>query len=176
MKILCLVLVVCIMMISGSCATTSFRSTNSSSWIAKKSAKARGTVRIGTVSAEKSGEWGTLEREVRELLPLYFSEKNYIAVSPGSEADYTAEVRVREREYPKGWKTRHSLSVEVRLWQKENDEQPLPLAAGRTMNQGKETFSSSKTLSSMLRQAVKNAVRGLPSKSRKPIVNTEDEE
>ena len=169
------ILVFIFLTIFGSCVSTSFNSANSSSWKAKESEKAKGTIRIISVSAEKSGEWGTLEREVKELLPLFFSEKAYVTVSPAGEADYTAEVRVREREYPKGWKTKHSLSVEVRLWAGEDEGKPLPLTAGRAQNLGKKSFSSTKTLSTMLRRAVRNAVRKLPSKNRKSISGPEGE-
>ena len=167
------VLVFIVLAIFGSCVSTSFDSANSSSWKAREKEKAKGTVRIVSVSAEKSGEWGTLEREVKELVPLYFSEKAYVTVSSTAEADYAAEVRVREREYPKGWKTNHSLSVEVRLWAGEDEGLPLPMTAGRAQSQGKKSFSSSKTLSVMLRRAVKNAVRKLPSKKRNLVSGQE---
>ena len=118
----------------------------------------RGSVRIASVSAERTGEWSSLEKEISGLLPLLFSEESYRVVS--GNADYSAEVHVREREYADGWRTKRSLSVEIRLWAGDASG-PLPLSAGRSVRQGKQSFASSKTLSAMLRAAVKNAVAGV---------------
>ena len=161
-------------LVFGSCV--SFDSSESSSWAFGKEGNSRGTIRIISVSAEKSGEWGTLEKEISDLLPLLFSEEAYLVVSPSAQADYSAEVKVREREYPNGWQTRRSLSAEVRLWAGDGFAgQPLPLSAGRALNQGKQSFASSKTLSAMLRKAVKNAVRSLPQKGRNAVSPQGDE-
>ena len=140
----------------------SFDFPESSFWASGDGEEPRGTIRIISVSAEKPGEWGSLEKEMRDLLPLLFSEEAYRVVSPPVQADYSAEVKVREREYTDGWQTKRSLSAEVRLWAGKDSADGLPLSAGRALNQGKQSFASSKTLSSMLRKAVKNAVRGLP--------------
>ena len=146
----------------GSCV--SFDYFESSSW-AWDRGNARGTVQVISVSAEKAGDWGALEKEINDLLPLLFSEEAYLVVSPSARADYSAEVSVREREFPDGWQTKRSLSAEVRLWRGESfPGQVLPLASGRALNQGKQSFASSVTLSAMLRKAVKNAVRGLEKK------------
>jgi len=145
----------------GSCV--SFNSSQSSSWAAGNREKARGIIRIISVSVEKPGEWGLLEKEINDLLPLLFFEKHYITVSADEKADYLVEAAVREREYPDGWKTRRSLSAEVRIWVSDDvSEQPLPLSAGRALSNGKQSLASSRTLSAMLRKAVKNAVSGLP--------------
>jgi len=150
-----------ILIVLGSCV--SFDTSGKSFWATGGMEKARGSIQIVSVSAEKSGEWGLLEKEVRDLLPLLFFEKGYITVSHDEQADIFAEVTVREREYIDGWKTRRSLSAEVRLRAGENFlSQPLPLSAGRTLSNGKQSFASSKTLSAMLRKAVKKAVNGLP--------------
>ena len=147
--------------IFGGCV--SFYSNGNSSWAAGNREEARGAIQIVSVSAERSGEWGLLEKEVKDLLPLLFFEKGYVTVSPDGHADIFAEVIVREREYIDGWKTRRSLSAEVRLWGREEfPDQPLPLSAGRVLNNGKQTFASSGTLSAMLRKAVRSAIKGLP--------------
>lgn len=143
----------------GSCASFTFNSRESDSWLAVE--EARGTIRIISVSVDKSGDWGSLENEIAGLLPLFFSEESYRVVSSPARADYCAEVKVREREYPDGWRTRRSLSAEVRFWSDE-ETSGLPLSAGRVLLQGNRSLASSKTLSGMLRKAVKNAVRGLP--------------
>ena len=153
--------------ILGSCV--SFDSSESSSWAGGDSKKVKGTIRIVSVSAEKRGEWGVLENEISALLPLLFFEEACLVVSPSDPADYSAEVTVREREYTDGWQTRRSLSAEARLWADDGSSGlGLPVSAGRALNQGKQSFASSKTLSTMLRKAVKNAVRGLPGKPGKP--------
>ena len=158
----------------GSCISFSFDSKENSSWAAMEKENSgrgwQGTVRIVSVSAEKSGEWGSvspflLEKEMGDLLPLLFSEEAYLVVSPAAEADFYAEVKVREREYPDRWQTKRSLSAEVRLWSDAAEgsvSQPLPLSAGRALLNGKQSLASSKTLSSMLRKAVKSALQGLP--------------
>jgi len=149
------------LVIMGSCISFDF--SENSSWAGGKDEKAKGTVRIVSVSAEKSGEWGALEKEVKDLLPLLFFEYGYVTVSPDEEGIYSAEVNVREREYPDGWQTRRSLSAEVKLWAGDNPvRQPLPLSAGRALNNGKKSFASSRTLSAMLRKAIKNAISALP--------------
>jgi len=165
----------------------SFDSSESSSWAAGKSEDLKGVVRIISVSVDKSGEYGGLENEVRDLLPLLFLEQGYMTVSSGGKMAlssgnfpdsgglpfYSANVKIREREYQDGWKTSRSLSAELRLWAADNgtneiapDAQPLPLSAGRALNNGKKSFSSSGTLSAMLRKAIKNAVGALPQKGR----------
>ncbi|MCL2318482.1 MAG: hypothetical protein FWC45_00225 [Treponema sp.] len=162
-----LLLVAAALTLLGSCASLSFDTSESASWAAADSGKVRGSIRIISVSAERSGEWGTLEKEITDLLPLLFMEEGYLTVSPSGLSDYAAEVTVREREYPDGWQTKRSLSAEVRLWAGEGKDPaclPLPLSAGRALNNGKQSFASSKTLSAMLRKAVKNAVAGLPPK------------
>ena len=156
-------LVFCLIVL-GSCVSFDF--SESSSWTSFGS-DAVGTIHIISVSAEKSGEWGALEKEVRDLLPLLFYEMGYVTVAPDDMASYSAEVKVREREYPDGWQTRRSLSAEVRLWAGDGHaNQLLPLSAGRTLNNGKKSFASSKTLSQMLRKAVKSAFDALKRESR----------
>jgi len=143
----------------GSCST--FGSSENSAWVTANNEKINGTVKLVSVSAEKSGEWGSLEKEISGLLPLLFLEESYLMVSPGEKADFKAEVRVREREYSSGWQTKRSLSVELRLWAADTDG-PLPLSAGRALADGRQSLASSQTLGNMLRKAVKNAVSGLP--------------
>jgi len=165
MKHIGIISVISVMALLGSCGSLSFDSRESSSWAAGDTEKAKGNVRVISVTAEKTGEWGALEKEITDLLPLLFSEHGYHTVSPSAHADYLAEVKVREREYQDGWETKRSLSAEVRLWAGEGEgslDRPLPFAAGRALNHGKQSFASSRTLSAMLRTAVKNAVSGLP--------------
>ena len=164
MKRLHSILTAALLVFLAGCSTFPFDSAESSSWKAEKPDKLKGTVQVISVSAEKAGEWGSLEKEATDLLPLLFLEESYRVVSDSEKADYSADVKLREREYPDGWRTKRSLSVEVRLWAG-NADGPLPLSAGRSLNQGKKSLASSKTLSVMLHKAIRNAVRGLGKKS-----------
>jgi len=146
------------------CSTFPLDSAENSSWTSGRIGKVKGTIRIISVSAEKSGEWGSLEQEINDLLPLLFLEKSYRVVPASGEADYCVEVKAREREYPIGWRTKRSVSVEVRLW-KGKVNGPLPLSVGRSMILGKQSLASSKTTSAMLRKAIKKALRGLKTTS-----------
>ncbi|MCL2092562.1 MAG: hypothetical protein FWH12_00035 [Treponema sp.] len=124
-----------------------------------------GTIRLGSVSAERSGEWGSLEKEIHSLVPLFFSEVSYLVVPPESPADYVAEIYLREREYHSGWRTQRSLSAEVRIWADQGEPMELlPLATGRALTEGRQSLASARTLSTMLRKAVYNAIRALPPK------------
>ena len=167
MKRLIIILFLARIVIFTSCSSLPPNSSENTAWKAMKEGKAKGTVQIYSVDADRSGEWGSLEKEISGLMPLFFLEKKYLVVSSSVPADYIAEVRVREREYPDGWRTRRSACAEVRLWDGENFiDNPLPLSAGRSMIQGKKSITSSKTLSVMLRKSVNKAVRGLPSATR----------
>jgi len=160
-----IILIISVMALLAGCGSLSFDSRESSSWAAGDAEMAKGSIHVVSVSADKSDSWGSLEKEIADLMPLLFSEQGYHAVSSSARADYLAEVKVREREYPDGWETKRSLSAEVRLWAGEGEgspDRPLPLSAGRALNHGKQSFASSRTLSAMLRAAVKNAVAGLP--------------
>ena len=142
----------------------SFPSGSSEAWSAGEREKAKGSVQIISVSAERPGDWGSLEKEISALLPLLFSEESYLVVSAQEAADYSADATVREREYLSGWQTKRSLSAEIRIWKGDGSE-PLPITAGRSLIQGKQSLASSATLASMLKKAIKSAVRGLPAKN-----------
>jgi hypothetical protein len=156
-----------IVMFFGSCASFPFGSEESSSWALgeRNGDMMRGTIRINSVSVEKPGDWGSLEGEIRDLLPLLFSEENFLVVASSAKADYSVEVKLREREYPDRWQTKRPLSAEVRLWKAETEASVFPLSAGRTLVTGRQSFSSSKTLSATLRKAMKKAVQDIPLKN-----------
>ena len=146
----------------ASCVSFPFDSGESTSWAGKENWK--GTVRVVSVTVDKSGEWGSLEREVNDLLPLLFSEEGYLAVSGSSASDFLAGITIREREYTDGWQTKHSLSAEVRIWKGGSDtctDDLLPMSAGRSLSNGRKSFSSSRTLTVLLRKACKNALSGV---------------
>lgn len=178
MKFFILFLLLAQLVVFGSCSSFPPNSSETKAWKTMKEGRARATVQIISVDAERSGEWGSLEKEISGLLPLLFLEKRYQVVSPNDSADFIAEVRVREREYVDGWRTRRSASAEVRLWENNREagaetffEQPLPLSAGRSMIHGRKSIASSKTLTAMLRKAVSKAVNGLPAVTRQQETN-----
>ena len=148
------------LLLFAGCSTFPPDSSENSSWKADGIGKLSTTIKISSVSADKSGDWNSLEKEIADLLPLLFREESYRVVPASEDADYRAEVKAREREYPVGWRTKRSLSVEVRLW-RGNESGPLPFSAGRAMIQGKQSLASSKTTSAMLRTAIRKACRGL---------------
>ncbi|MDR0600746.1 MAG: hypothetical protein LBG42_00040 [Treponema sp.] len=120
------------------------------------------SVWIAEVSADLSGVWTAVENEAAGLAPLVFWEQGFAAAGAEGEADYEADVWLREREYISGWKTRRSLAVEVRIWKAgERTGKNIPLAAGRVTTAGDGSFSSSETTGRMLALAVGKAVAAL---------------
>jgi hypothetical protein len=116
-------------------------------------------VYLAAVSVDKNGNWVSIEKEVAGLAPLLFLEYGLEAAENSAEADYTADIRLREREYTSGWKIRRSLLCEVRFRKAGNTgERRAPLAAGRVTFLGEKSFSSSDTTGRMLTLAVRKAV------------------
>jgi hypothetical protein len=157
----------------ASCASLGFTGTRG--WSLGKSLGKAGEkaprVRIIRVEAERAGGWIALEEELGALLPLVLLEQGCLVVPPGEEADYAAAVQAREREYTLGWTTRRSLALELRFWAGQGEEPALyntvPLAAAQVLAGGNRSFSSSRDLNRMLREAVKRALRGLPGPQKK---------
>jgi hypothetical protein len=115
-------------------------------------------VYLAAVSVDKSGNRVSIEKEAAGLAPLLFLKHGLEAVEEGEEADYTADIRLREREYPSGWKTRRSLLCEVRFRKAGGaGERRVPAAAGRVTFLGEKSFSSSDTTGRMLALAVRKA-------------------
>ncbi|MDR1238937.1 MAG: hypothetical protein LBK27_02375 [Treponema sp.] len=160
----CAALILCL----GACESLPFNYYRGVSWfLAKETAAPVVRIRLVSVSVDRSGSWASVEKEIRGLAPLLFLDQGCRVVAPGEEADYTADIRAREREYASGWETKRSLALELRLWPAEIDpaddafEQSLPLAAGRVTNVGNRSFSSSGTTGRMLDLAVKKTIRAL---------------
>jgi hypothetical protein len=150
------------------CACSSFTPAfpESQSWSALEADRIAATVWIAPVVLEKAGAWPTAADEAAGLLPLMFLEHNFKAVKEKAGAAYIAALTLREHEIGREWKTRVSLSVELRLWsagtEADEREHTAPLAAGRVLLQGNQSFSSSKTLSRLLKRAVEKAIWALP--------------
>jgi hypothetical protein len=123
-------------------------------------------VRLVSVSVDRTGGWASVEKEIRGLAPLLFSDWGCRLAPPEAEADFCADIRAREREYAAGWQTKRSLVMEVRLWPAGAPEEPaLPLAAGRVTSLGTRSFSSSETTGRMLALAIQKAVQSLHEKA-----------
>jgi hypothetical protein len=163
----------------GACESLPFNYYLGASWSAPGEGEGGreilGIVRLETVSVDRNGGWVSVEKEIRGLAPLLFWERGYRVAAAGEGADYTADIRAREREYASGWQTKRSLAMEVRLWpageetpdyQEPENGKALPLAAGRVTNLGNRSFSSSETTGRMLAAAVKKALKPLEKKNR----------
>lgn len=126
----------------------------------------RGTIAAGNISVDSMSLWESLEREVAGILPLLLLEHGYGYVKDlddkKSPAAYSVDVSLIEREYMEGWQAKRSLSVEVRIWSVENPAiRTVPLAAGRAMMLGGQSFASSKISAKLLRLALTQALSSL---------------
>jgi len=130
--------------------------------------KNRGKVTLLSVSVNRSGGWDSIHNEISGLAPLLLWKHGFCVVSNIQDADFTADVRVHEREYLSKWRSKRSLALEVRIWAvSESDsgktesvfENQLPLAAGRVISTGNLSLSSSQTMEQLLSLAVKNAAK-----------------
>ncbi|GHU02749.1 hypothetical protein FACS1894147_05330 [Spirochaetia bacterium] len=152
----------------SSCQSFPFSFTEERSWPTGKAIQTVATVRIINIEVEKSGGWISLEEEIGGMIPLIFGESGYAFIPGTSGADYAVDVHVREREYTKGWETKISLSLELRLWPDagadEKNYRGTPLAAAQILSTGNDSFSSSKQLNRMLRKAVKKIIKTLEKK------------
>jgi hypothetical protein len=149
-----------------SCNAVPVNYSSSKSWFMPENGKAKRTIRLVGVSVDRSGGWDSLEKEVAVLAPLYFWEKGFYLVESDDPAAYVVHISLRERDFPAGWNTRRSISLEVRIWTCKGEsagELPgrLPIAAGRVVVIGNKSFSSSKTTEKMLSRAVYKTVRKL---------------
>ena len=156
-----------------SCYSIPVNEKDSRSWRMPEEKRIKGTVKIINVTADRSGGRDSLEKETAVLAPLYFWKKGFRTVALGEYADYAAEINLREREFSAGWRTKRSLTVEVRIWKcVDGDLQPedaagkLPIAAGRIVLTGNKSFSSSKVAGKLLSDAVSKTVKRLPSQYR----------
>ena len=130
------------------------------------------TITLLGVQVDRKGGWDSVEREVANLAPLFFWNQGCRVVAGDEQPVYAADVQVREREFYRGWRTKRSLAVEVRIWDFRNapaktQDQKLPLAAGRVIAMGERTLSSSETTGRMLSMAIKKAAKRLSAYERK---------
>jgi hypothetical protein len=153
-----------------SCESMPLNYSRSQSWLVTDK-EIVGTVSLLGVTVDRAGGRDSVEKEIAGLAPLCFWQEGcqIIFDKPG---DYAADIQLREREYSSGWKTKRSLSVEVRIWpygeggDKSAYFQTLPLAAGRVISTGDRSLSSFETTNRMLSRAIRTAVKQLAAKKR----------
>jgi hypothetical protein len=153
-----------------SCESLPFDYSGSRSWSAAKLEKdggCLGTLKVIGITVDRGGLWDSIEKEIAAMAPLVFLKQGWRTAGEGEAADYWAGIQIREREYTAGWRTRRSLSAELRIWQAgksgAQDEalSSLPLAAAQVVSIGERSFSSSETISRMVSLATKKALRQL---------------
>ena len=150
------------LLFSISCAVVIPGIPDAQSWSAPVTGTA-GSVWISSVTVDKASGWISIEKEINDLLPLILLRNNYSAAQSQDDAEIFAEVKVREREYSRGWNMERSISVEVYFKSGIADNAAI-LSAGRVMVSGSKSLSSSGVLSKMLEQAVNQTVKALASK------------
>ena len=131
----------------------------SQSWIIPE--KTGQTIKLTGVSIDRQGGWDSLEKEVTALAPLYFLQNGYHLIESDGPADYSAHISLREREFSVGWRTQRSLAVEVLVLAGGEKPSEGPLAAGRVVKIGDESFLSSKTTGTMLSRAINETIKKL---------------
>lgn len=148
-----------------SCSTIKTWIAPGGSWSSGGGEKFTGTMKMGLVSADKPGGWLSVEKEIADMAPLVFLEKGYLFQWQDEGADFIVDIQAREREYLRGWRTRRSLSVEVRIWDGPHPDEAssgaAPLAAGQAIASGNASLASSKTISRLLNLAADRAVEAL---------------
>ena len=118
---------------------------------------------------DKTADWDSVEDETRRLLPLLLAAAGYETpgASGGSGAENTAgasggSLRVDavliEREYMENWKTRRSLSAEIRIFRNGGE---VPAAMGKALLAGSKSLSSSEVLHDLLKRALAGAFEAL---------------
>jgi hypothetical protein len=134
------------------------------SWPNSNSVK--GTVRLRDITIDKTGGTASLEEEARGLVLMYLREEGYFPAGDDDDADYLADLTLREREYIAGWKTRRSLAADLcfRPGDLSTDSPSaalMPVSASRVVSTGDLSLSSSKTLGKMIRLAVRRGIKTL---------------
>ncbi|MDR2095684.1 MAG: hypothetical protein LBP76_09240 [Treponema sp.] len=151
-----------LLLLGGHLSLFSCQSTSSQGWAFSGSRKFIGSVRLGTVKTEKTGNSLSIEREIGDLLPLLMGEIGLKLGGNEEKTDFIADVYAREREYNVDWRSERSLSIEVRLRPDDGTgTEGMPLAAGQVISRGKASFSSSETLKALLRRALRRTGKAL---------------
>ena len=138
------------------------------SWRMPEGDEPIGTIKLIGVTVDSGSGWGSLEKEVAAIAPLYFRTKGFKTVTQDDHADYAAGIYLWEREFTVGWRTKKSLAMEVHIWEcgngglkPEHFSGKLPVAAGRIVITGNKTFSSSKFTEKVLSKTISRTIRRL---------------
>ena len=154
-----------------------FISCNSLPWIGKARSwqipageEIAGTFFISSIKAETTGIRNSIESETADLLPLLLLDQRYLVFDRIEEADYIADIKLREREYLNGWKSVFSMGVEIYIYpgksgKTKQESNLIPLAAAHTYLESSGGFSSSRNLRNLLENAVKEAISVLEKNS-----------
>ena len=153
-----------------SCEALPFNYSADQSWLIKNvQEKTWTTMTVLGVHVDRSGGWNSIETEAALLAPLYFWDKGCRVVTAEDGPEYAAQIWIRERNISLDWKSKKSLTVEVRIWAYEDapangapvEDHKLPAAVGRVVMTGDKSFSSSDTMGRLLSRAITHAVRKL---------------
>jgi hypothetical protein len=147
-----------------SCESIPFNYYVSETW--SKMPGSKHTILLDSVAVDRIGS-SSIENEIAGLSVLLFAECGFHS---DANAEYAVRIHAREREYETGWQTRRSLVMEVRIYQSGSAaENNLPLATGRISSSGTKTFSSSETISHMLKLAITKSVHALEKAEKKSV-------
>lgn len=136
-------------------------STYSESWIVPSQSELP-SICIGEVLVDRASGWTSIEREIRDMVPLLFSEYEYPFVLDNAGADYVIDVQSVEREYMSGWRSERSIAVEIRVYKNsgmEDYRNAVPLIVGKTTSSGNASLASSQDLRRLLNAGVKKIVK-----------------
>jgi hypothetical protein len=117
---------------------------------------------LGEVLVDKASGWTSIEREIKDMVPLLFSDYGYPFVLNKTDAEYIVDVRAVEREYMSGWRSRRSVAVEIRIYENsgiDGYQNTVPVVVGKTTSSGGVSLASSKDLNVLLASGVKKIVK-----------------
>ncbi|GHV83931.1 hypothetical protein AGMMS50212_12710 [Spirochaetia bacterium] len=157
----------------SSCGTSGIYYRTGHSWSRNDSANEYRSVRLGTISTDKSGGNISIENEVLKMLPLLFLEKGFVFNDDQDNANYIIDVHIIEHDYFVEWKPKKSVSIEVDICGNSkridgsstgSDSQIkliTPLAAGKITVKTTQGLASSHNLEKLLRASVRKAIKAL---------------
>jgi hypothetical protein len=122
------------------------------------------SIYVGEVLVDKASGWASVEREIRDMVPLVFSEYGYPFVRTKVDAVYIVDVQAVEREYMSGWKTKHSAAIEIRVYENSGGDvyqNTVPVVVGKTISSGAVSLASSIDMGNLLGAGIKKIVKSL---------------
>ncbi len=147
-----------------SCSTFPFNFTSSKAWTTPSKDELYPTMYLGEVLVDKASGWNSIEREVRDMVPLLFSDYGYPFILDKARAEYIVDVQALEREYMTGWQSKRSVSIEIRIYENTgitDYQNTVPLVVGKTTSSGGVSLASSRDLGKLIGSGVKKIVKSL---------------